>query len=247
MTSADLPGPVSLKPQPPVDTTEAFRMKTLTPAGALRLALLLPLTLTPTGCVLFGLAAQAMPQADVPARYAGLRGHSVGVMVWTDRGVQIDYPALRLELAAAVQARLQQTKAARRNELRETTFPYPAASFVRFQEDHPELAEQPIVDVAPRLNVDRVIYIEVGAVQTRADDSVDLFRGTATAAVKVIEVDRATGRAKSVYEESGIEIAYPRSAPPEGLPGVGDARIYRGTVAELATAIARRFFSYAVD
>jgi hypothetical protein len=215
------------------------------PAASLtRLCLLALLALLPTGCAIFGLAATAMPEPDVPARYPGLKGHTVAVMVWSDRGVRIDYPSLRLDVANAVQAKLQQAAHARKNELLGTTFPYPAASVVRFQEDHPETADQAIVDVAPRLTVDRVIYVEVQELQTRADDAVDLYRGTAVASVKVIAVDRETGKGKAVYEESDIDAAFPPSAPPEGYPGVGDAKIYRGTVDRLTSLIAVRFFSH---
>jgi hypothetical protein len=115
---------------------------------------------------------------------------------------------------------------------------------VRFQEDHPETADQAIVDVAPRLKADRVIYVELQSLQTRADDAVDLYRGTALASIKVIAVDPATGKAKAVYEESDISAAFPPSAPPEGYPGIGDAKIYRGTVDRLTTLIAVRFFSH---
>jgi hypothetical protein len=209
-----------------------------------RLCLLPLLTLLPAGCAIFGLAASAIPEPDVPARYAGLKGHSVAVIVWADRGVQIDYPGLRLDVASGVQAKLQQAVKAKKNEVRDARFPYPAASVVRFQEDHPEVADQAIVDVAPRLKADRVIYIELQQLQTRADDAVDLYRGTAVASLKVIAVDAATGKGKAVYEESDIAAAFPPSAPPEGYPGIGDAKIYRGTVDRLTSLIAVRFFSH---
>jgi hypothetical protein len=205
---------------------------------------LVVLMLLPAGCALFGLAASAMPEADVPARYAGLKGHSVAVIVWSDRGLQIDYPGMRLDVATAVQAKLQQAVKARKGEVQGAHFPYPAASVVRFQEDHPETADQAIVDVAPRLKADRVIYVELQNLQTRADDAVDLYRGTALASVKVIAVDPATGKGKAVYEESDISASFPPKAPPEGYPGIGDAKIYRGTVDRLTTLIAVRFFSH---
>jgi hypothetical protein len=206
--------------------------------------MLLLLTLLPAGCNILGVAASAVPEADVPARYTDLRGHSIAVMVWADRGVQIDYPALRLDVASGIQAKLQQAKKANKGEVRTATFPYPAASVVRFQEDHPELLEQSIVEVAPRLKADRVIYVELESFQTRSDESVDLFRGTATASIKVIAVDPATGKAKAAYEESGVTAAYPPKSPAEGFPGLGDARTYRGTVDRLTTLIAYRFFSH---
>ena len=208
------------------------------------LPLTMLLTLLPSGCAIFGIAANALPEPDVAARYAGLKGHTVAVIVWADRGVQIDYPSLRLDVASGVQAKLQQAIKARKNEVRGASFPYPAASVVRFQEDHPETADQPIVEVAPRLGAERVIYVELQSLQTRADDAVDLYRGTAVASVKVIAVDPATGKGKAVYEESDVEATFPPSAPPEGYPGVGDAKTYRGTVDRLTSLIAIRFFSH---
>ena len=210
----------------------------------IRLCLLLSLMTCSTGCAVFGLAASALPEPDVPARYTGLKGHSVAIMVWADRGVQIDYPSLRLDLASGVQAKLQQAKKGRKGELAQTTFPHSAASVVRFQEDHPEIQDQPITDVAPRLKVDRLIYVEVQDLRTRSDEAVDLYRGTAVASIKVIAVDPATGKARAAYEESNVEAIFPESAPPEGYPGLGDARTYRGTADQLTTLIAFRFFSH---
>jgi hypothetical protein len=215
-----------------------------TASVALRLCLVPLLTLLPAGCSILGLAATAVPEADVPARYTGLKDHSVAVIVWADRGVQIDYPALRLDVATGVQAKLQQAKGAKKAELRNITFPHPAASVVRFQEDHPEWLEQQITEVAPRLKVDRVVYVELQNLETRADQAIDLFRGTALASIKVIAIDPETGRGKAVYEESNISASFPPSVPPEGFPGLGDQRVYRGTVDRLTTLIAFRFFSH---
>jgi hypothetical protein len=215
------------------------------PAGrCLLLALLIVLTLTPAGCNIFGVAANALPEPDVAASYKGLAGHTVAVMVWADRGVQIDYPSLRLDVATGVQSKLQQAQKGKKKDLKDARFPYAPASVVRFQEDHPEVHEQPVTQVAPRLKVDRVIYVEIDSLRTRADDAVDLFRGEATASVKVIAVDPQTGASRTAYEESGIAAAFPPSAPPEGIPGVGDARIYRGTVDRLTSLVAIRFFSH---
>lgn len=194
------------------------------------------------GCTILGLAANAMPEADVPAKYTDLRGHSVAVLVWVPRGLEIEYPSLRLDLVTAIQSRLKDAQKARKKELKETTFPHAPASLVRFQEDHPELERTPIISVAPRLGVQRLIYIELENFQTRSDQSVDLFRGSATLALRVVAVEN--GQAKAAYEESGLNMVYPPTAPPEGVPGAGDARIYRGTVDQLATGVARRFYAH---
>ena len=194
------------------------------------------------GCAALGVAAHAMPEPKVRARYAGLRGHSVGVLVWAPRGIEIDYPALRLDLVTAVQSRLKTVQQARRNELKDATFPHAPASMVRFQEDHPELEHSPIVNVAPRLGVERLIYIEIENLQTRSDQAVELYRGSATISLRVVEVEG--GQARIAYQESGLTSVFPPSAPAEGIPNADDARIYRGTVDQLATGVARRFFAH---
>ncbi len=195
------------------------------------------------GCSVLGLAASAIPEGDVPARYKDLRGHTVAVMVWAPRGLETDYPSLRLDVASQVQDKLLRAQKAGKGELRDAKFPYIPASVVRFQEDHPELEGRPIDQVAPRLRVERLVYIELDNFQTRAQDAIELFRGTATGSLKVIDVD-AKGRAKVVYDETNITASYPPKAPEEGYPGLGDARTYQGAVELFTTALARRFYSH---
>src|SRR4051794_6061244 len=149
------------------------------PPSMLLVALaLLPLALPPAGCSVVGLAASALPEADIPARYSDLHGHSVAVLVWAPRGLETDFPTLRLDLVSAIQSGLQKAQKTGRGELKNATFPHAAASLVRFQEDHPELERTPIVSVAPRLGVQRLIYIELENFQTRSDQSVELYRGS---------------------------------------------------------------------
>jgi len=196
-----------------------------------------------SGCSAIGVAAQALPEPDVPARYANLKGHSVAALVWLPRGLETDYPALRLDLTSGILAQLKQAQAAGRGDLKGASFPHIPASLVRFQQDHPELEQSPITSVAPRLGVQRLIYVEVENFQTRSDQAVELFRGSATVSIKLVEVEG--NAAKVAYQESGQTVTYPPSAPAEGVPSVGDARIYRGTVELLGGAVARKFFSHA--
>jgi hypothetical protein len=195
-----------------------------------------------TGCAAVGVAAQALPEPDVPAKYADLKGHSVAAMVWLPRGLETDYPGLRLDLTSGVMAELKHAAAAGRPELKGATFPHIPASLVRFQQDHPELEQSPIVSVAPRLGVQRLIYVEVENFQTRSDQAVELYRGSATVSVKLVEVDGNTARV--AYEETGQTVTFPPRAPAEGVPGVGDAKIYRGTVDLVSMAIGRRFYAH---
>lgn len=196
------------------------------------------------GCAIAGIAANAMPQYT-SAAYAGLAGQSAGVMVDVDDATLIDWPELRLDIAAGVQDKLQQAQKGGSKELAKTTFPYPPASVVRFQREHPEARAQPVTATAPRLGgISRLIYIEMEDFQTHPATSVDLFRGSASARVKVIEVQ--DGRAKVAYEDV-VRAQYPVKAPEEGIPGADDYAIYRGTLNEFTTQIAKRFITHPAD
>jgi hypothetical protein len=115
----------------------------LAPAGY---CLLMLLTLLPAGCAAMGVLANAMPEPDVAARYTGLAGHTVAVMVWADRGMLIDYPSMRLDVASGIQSKIQEAQHAKKKELTNTRFPFAPASVVRFQEDHPEIHDQSVTD-----------------------------------------------------------------------------------------------------
>ena len=52
------------------------------------------------------------------------------------------------------------------------------------------------------------------------------------------------GVGKVVYEEAGGTVTFPPTAPPEGIPNVGDARIYRGTVDLVSHVVAQRFYAH---
>jgi hypothetical protein len=113
-------------------------------------------------------------------------------------------------------------------------------SIIRFQQDHPEIDGQPIEEIAPRLGVSRLIYVEVEEFSTRPDGGVELFRGEASATLRVVEIgpDRT---AKVVYEENEIRATFPPGAPKEGRPTIGDVRTYQGLVEALGRQIAMRF------
>jgi len=55
-----------------------------------------------SSCAALGLVAQAIP-ITVHARYPGLKGQTVGVLVWADRGILIDWDPIRLDLAHALE------------------------------------------------------------------------------------------------------------------------------------------------
>src|SRR5438270_12622562 len=52
-----------------------------------------------SGCNVIGAVAQFAPEPDIGSAYANLRGQTVAVMVWVDRGARIDYPSVQADVA----------------------------------------------------------------------------------------------------------------------------------------------------
>jgi len=198
------------------------------------------LLLSISGCAALGLVAQAIP-ITVHARYPGLQGQTVGVLVWADRGILIDWDPIRLDLANAVQARLEERYKA--EEMKGTTFPWKPASLVRYVRDHPGTDSAPITQVAPSFHVTRLIYIEVLQFHTRAERSLELYRGQATVSLKIIEIG-ADGSSKVAYNEDNLKATFPKTAPQDGEPGLGDYKTYYGTLNMLADTIADRLTTH---
>ena len=202
------------------------------------------------GYTLLGVAAYKLkPPETVQPKYMGLENQSTGVMVWADRGLRIDWPMIQLDLANTVQKKLtdfQKGKGRESKTLVGTTFPVLPASIVRYQKDHPEIEAMPVTDIAPRLGVRRLIYVELDDFATRSDQQVALFRGTGNATVKLVEVDGAN-EAHVAFEQNNVTTHFPPKAPPEGTSAFGDARIYAGTIDALGTEIARLFVQYQLE
>ncbi len=201
--------------------------------------------LTLGGCAIFGLVAHAVPKY-IPARYAGLKGRSVAVMVWTEPGLRIDWGTkLQIDLASAIQKKLQTQTQKKTDELEGTTYPVNPLSIIRYQRDHPEVEATPITQVAPKFGVSRLVYVELTQFTTQSSDAVALYRGSATANLRVIEI--TDGQATIGYSEDNIQVAFPPKSPPEGPPNGSAQAMYAGTLDQLSTEIARKFYTYESD
>lgn len=188
------------------------------------------------GCAGLGFIANAIPQYTDP-KYKNLAGQSIGVMVWVDRGIKIDWPSLPLDTTTSMQSKLMGWNP-KDELLKGSTYPVKPASMVRYQMDHPEVDSFSILEVAPKLGVTRLIYIEADDFATRAESSIELYRGHMTGTLKIIEINGKT--AKVVYEENNIQAVYPNKVPKEGLPEGNDFKIYGGTVDAFTTEVLKR-------
>jgi hypothetical protein len=192
------------------------------------------------GCAVVGvLASNAIPQTE-PPKYVGLQNQTVAVMVWADRAVRIDWDKIHLDTSASIMNAMQAAGASK--ELQGTTYPLQAATIVRFQKDRPYLDTMPVTEFAAELGVSRLIYVELERFTTRSDFSPQMYRGTAIATMKVIEID--AGQSRVAYEENGITGGFPRKGPQEGEVAGNDYAFYVGTVRSLSEEIVKRLVTH---
>jgi hypothetical protein len=195
------------------------------------------------GCQIFGLAGRVLPDPTVGAKYKGLQNQHTAVMVWMDRSLAIDWPRLQLDLTRGIEGRLAELAKAKHppRDLKGTTFAA-AESVVRYQRDHPEIDTQEITEVAPNMAITRLIYLEVQHFSTRPDETGELYRGSLTGNLRVVEV--VNGKGKVTFEEDDIKVVFPTDSPDVGLPGLGDGPIYEGTLKAFSTEIMNRFVEH---
>jgi hypothetical protein len=196
------------------------------------------------GCNYFAAAAALTPVYKDP-EYKKLDHQSIGVMVWADRGIVIDWPDIQLDVAGAVQSKLEAAQKAGRKELAGATFPVLPASIARYQRDHPEIEAYPITDVAPKLGVSRLIYIEIQDFRTRSEAAVELFHGSLSANVKILEI--ADGKATAGYDVDGLRVVYPKNSPEEGAMEGQDVQIYAGTLDAFSSELCLKLLRHQVD
>jgi hypothetical protein len=195
------------------------------------------------------MAYKLAPPPTIQPKYTNMAGQTIGVMVWADRGIRIDWPTLQIDLANSIDKKLkEQTKDAKGKDkaksLIGSTYPVQPASILRYQKDYPEVEAMPITEVAPKFGVSRLIYVEVEDFATRSAQAVELFRGTLKAMVRVLEI--ADGKSTVVFEQS-IQASFPPKAPPEGVPNAGDMRTYVGTIDAAGTEVVHLFVPYQLE
>jgi nucleoside diphosphate kinase len=203
-----------------------------------------------TGACLAGGCAseQQQPQnkfVEKPAfLYEGLKGHNCAVMVWADWRTRTEYNQIQIDLAKLLTKKLedhfQPKKEGKKQEPPSVQFTNPA-SVVRYQREHPEVMSMPIVEVAPRLQAERVVFVELEEFTAHSPEAVMVLKGHAKATLRVIEVSGDT--AKVAFEEMGITARFPPDQP-EGVIAsdtVNVRTIYDGALNLLAEKLAARF------
>jgi hypothetical protein len=202
------------------------------------------LTLAPAGCSWFQATGAAIAGTSVvkPA-YTGFKGQSIAVMAWADDSLRFEHNMLIMDITRGVSQKLQGSQARKAEELAGATFPRdkgPDAMYA-FQMNHPELAAEPVADVAPRFGVTRLIYIEVANFDLHSGSVIDLYRGSLSASITVVEVANGKGR---IAFSGTVDASYPEKSPEEGMPNLTDQQTYIGTVDQFCTNVVKKFVTY---
>ena len=118
------------------------------------------------------------------------------------------------------------------------------ASVVKYQKRDPMLNTVPITQIAPRLDVERLIYVEVMDFTTHGGAAAGLLRGVAEVNLSVVEVDPVTKVARMGYEEQGMGFVFPPGSREEGSSTITEQAVYQGLVMHVADQAAVRFVSH---
>ena len=197
-----------------------------------------------------GLIARAIPR-DVDAAYKGLAHQPTCVMAWAEPGVRRDNPALQLSLSAAVQDKLINVQRADKPDaLAGMTFPFSSATVARNQDNHPDWENLSAEAVAGKLNATRLVYVEITDFATRGPASLELYRGSMTGHLRVVETaEDAAGHVTSrvAYDGGQISVVFPKDSPKDGLPNRRETQIAQGTINSFADTVAQRFYRHDED
>ena len=217
-----------------------------------------------TSCAVMGIFSQIAPVPEVQAAYKGLNAQTVGVMVWVDRSIRNDYPTLQMDIAKGITGQMvalstpKNDKEKKKDEAKEFQFKElaytqyrSAMEIIQYMENNPGLEGTASVDLAPKLGVSRVIYVQVFGFQTRPVESIDLYKGTLRARMEVLEVtgkSAADRQAKIVYVNPELVTVYPPRRP-EGIAGedVNGKVIFDKTVEAFTSDVVQVFIPHPAE
>jgi len=201
-----------------------------------------------SGCNVGGFLANAAAgvagQATVEASYKNLANQKCAIMVWADEGVLDDYRSLQLDVARGVELKLLSAAKVDVKEVANITWLSPE-QVLMFQQNHNDATTEAVEEIAPRLGITRLIYVEIEQFETHPSNSPDLWRGNMIANIEVVEVNGGLG--KVVYNERNVKVVSPKDCPEEGLPNLDDQTVYAATVDTFTSEIGKRFVPHEAD
>ena len=188
-----------------------------------------------SGCNLIGFAAhviaggEASKKVRVLAEYRGLENKKIAVLVSTDEYTLFDYPQAPITVCRSVSARL-----AANIEGVEIVDP---RQLDTFQKANPFWITLPYAELAQRLQVDRIVYVELVQYRLHEPGNSYLWKGTIVANVSVAEA-RSTTTGQFAYSTT-VQAQYPDG--PVGMLHGDDQTVELGLIQLFAQEVVHRF------
>ncbi len=170
----------------------------------------------------------------VKAKFAGLAGKTVAVVVYSDRRTLYEFPDLNLTLSAAIAGRLDKNV--------KNIKVVPPARVVRYQDENIYWEEMDKADLGKALGADFVLYVPMEEFGTRLPDSSYLYQGRATCEPAVYDVTKLPKDSR-VYKGEKIRILYPEHEP-AGALNENDRQIRITTEAMFADKLTKLFYAH---
>ena len=207
-------------------------------AGAVWLfVLVLPLSLAVSGCAGAGWLADGLTPGsqtvNVEAEYLGLEGQTVAVMVDTDISIAMAQPLAQLEVATVIAQRIA-------DNVEGVTVRDPQ-DVVQFQEHNIYWTTMRYTTLMERLEVDRLVIVELVDYRLHEPGNVNIWRGLMTANVGVVEADSDSPN-DQVYATT-VTAQY----PPDGEIGLlnADEQTMRlATLDRFSQHVAGKFYNH---
>jgi hypothetical protein len=212
--------------------------------GVIHACLLLWTCLSAGGCNVAAFVGYIFaPRDDEPktvqAKYKGLEGRSLAIVVFTDPSTQYEYPTAREHVAGAIATEFAKEEV--HKEIKNFRV-VPVRNVLSYQERNLRWNELDKTQLAKNLGADSLLFVSLTEFTTREPHSTGMMRGIVTAEVTLYDA-RKPESASRVWKGDNVRVVYPDDSSP-GVIGTEDRAIRQTIVSRLAQKIAWNFYKH---
>ena len=182
--------------------------------------------------------APPAPKKTVEAECDQLTGKRVAIVIFADESVQYEYPAARVELAAAVGEELKK-------HIEDVTV-VDWRRVIKYQDSNTDWGSMDKGELAKLFNADFALYVSLVEFTLLEPGSLNLYRGRITADVSLHQ-SSGQGRAGCIWREDDIRVVCPEKGHGQLLESNRQIReLSYNTVKAFATGLAKKFYKHEV-
>lgn len=182
------------------------------------------------GFVAQGIAGDGESAVAVDAQYRGLPNKSVAVVVTAGDNTLFEHPNATGAICRTVSKQLSL-------DIPGVKLSEPA-KLLEFQRNNPYWNTLPYGDLIKRLNVDRIVYIDLAEYTTHENGNANVWRGRVSGTVGIVEADAKDP--DNLAFTTRIETAYPNEKT-VGVLSSDDATIQAGMVTTFSSRVSALF------